>query len=102
MIKISFLEKDSKIIKIEAQGHALFAQKGKDIVCSAVSAILVGGCNALENHSNYDIKIESGNLAIDTLDKITEQDEIVMRTIIIQLKTIEESYSSYLKVFKKM
>ena len=55
MIKITFLEKDDKVVKIEAIGHALFDEKGKDIVCSAVSAILVGGCNALTNHQNYQI-----------------------------------------------
>ena len=83
MIKITFLEKDDKVVKIEASGHALFAEKGKDIVCSAVSAILVGGCNALTNHQNYQIII-------------------VMRTILIQLMTIEESYKSYISISKKM
>ena len=102
MIKITFLEKDDKVVKIEASGHALFAGKGKDIVCSAVSAILVGGCNALTNHHNYQIIIESGKLVIDTKDNLNGNDEIVMRTILIQLMTIEESYKSYISISKKM
>ena len=102
MIKITFLEKDDKVVKIEASGHALFAEKGKDIVCSAVSAILVGGCNALTNHQNYQIIIENGKLVIDTKDNLNANDEIVMRTILIQLMTIEESYKSYISISKKM
>ena len=100
MINVTYLEKDNKIVKILAQGHALFDEIGKDIVCSAVSAILVGGCNALENNKNYKIEIKKGYLSIDTLSNITKNDEIVMKTIFIQLKTIEESYKSYISVSK--
>lgn len=102
MIKITFLEKDNKLISLKAEGHALFAPKGKDIVCSAVSAILVGGCNALTNKEKYQIQIESGKVIVDTGDYIDEYDSIVMNTIYIQLKTIEESYSSFITVSKKM
>ena len=102
MIKITFLEKDNKIVRIKASGHALFAEKGKDIVCSAVSAILVGGCNALTNHKNYQIVIESGNLTIDTMDNLNKNDEIVMRTILTQLMTIEDSYKAFISISKEM
>ena len=100
MIRITYLEKDSKIIKIHAEGHALFAPKGKDIVCSAVSTILIGGSNALSNSENYAIDINSGNLTIDTLTNINEFDSIVMKTMLIQLMTIEDSYKSYISISK--
>ena len=102
MIKITFLEEEGKVISIKARGHALFAPKGQDIVCSAVSAILVGGCNALKNQKNYEITIEDGNLSIETNGNLTKNDEIVMHTIIIQLMTIQASYGSFISISKKM
>ena len=41
--------KEKKIIlkKFELEGHALFDINGKDIVCAGVSAILIGGINAI-------------------------------------------------------
>ena len=102
MIKINFLETNGRVLKLEAIGHADYDCHGKDIVCSAVSAILVGGCNALENQKEYFINIAAGNLVIDTKNKITPHDEIVMRTVLTQLQTIEESYKAFIKVSKKL
>ncbi len=102
MIKINFIERDGRVLELNATGHADYDEYGKDIVCSAVSAILTGGCNALENQKEYSILLSAGNLTIDTNNKITPHDEIVMRTMITQLQTIEESYKAFIKVSKKL
>lgn len=102
MIKIIFHRNDDKKISfLESEGHANFDKKGKDIVCSAVSSVLVGGINSLQNIDSYDIKINEGYIKLDTKNINSEYDAIVLETIYVQLKTIEKSYSQYVKVIEK-
>ena len=74
---------------------------GKDIVCSAVSCSSVGALNALENPKGFKIVIEDGYLELRNICDITKHDQIVIETLIIQLKSIEESYPKYIKVVEK-
>ena len=56
MIKIVLTYKDNKIDALEIKGHANSAEYGKDLVCAAVSAISVGGLNALAILKDKNIK----------------------------------------------
>ena len=72
-----------------------------DMVCSAVSCSSVGALNALENPKGFKIVIEDGYLELRNICDITKHDQIVIETLIIQLKSIEESYPKYIKVVEK-
>ena len=98
MIKIRYLKNDDVISMIEIEGHANYDEEGKDIVCSAVSAIFVGGCNALINEDSFDITLEKGYSKVEVIDEIDEHDEIVLDTMIIQLFTIAKSYPNYVRI----
>lgn len=100
MIRINYLEVEGKISSLEVKGHANYDEKGKDIVCSAVSAIVVGGINSLKNLDNIDVIIEDGYIKVDGEDLKDDLNQIVLNVIITQLLTIEKSYSSYVKVLK--
>ena len=97
MIEVIF-KKNNKLIKFSSKGHANFNENGRDLICSAVSSIIIGGLNALQNKDSFVIKIKSGYLDVESLIDASEHDIIVFETIYIQLKTIEENYSKYLKV----
>ena len=60
MIKVIIEKNDSIISVLEVSGHSNYDEKGKDIVCAGVSAIIVGGLNALLNENkkitNYFVK----------------------------------------------
>ena len=53
MIKIKYSKINNLIKEIEVSGHANYDEEGKDIVCSAVSACVVGGLNALKSVNKY-------------------------------------------------
>ena len=55
MITVSYSKNNEIISLIEVTGHALFAPKGQDIVCSAVSSIMIGGLNNLKRAAEYKI-----------------------------------------------
>ncbi len=100
MIEVNYLENNSVISKLEISGHANFDKKGKDIVCSAVSAIGVGGINALTNIDKIEVVIKEGYILVNGSGLNNEYNQIVLKTMLTQLKTIEKSYSKYIKVSK--
>ena len=101
MIKIEATRKDGKIINLTVKGHANSAPKGEDLVCAAVSSVLVGGCNALKEPNCYAIKLNEGDASIVEKCIANEHDYEVLETMLIQFKTIEESSKKFLKVIEK-
>ncbi len=99
MIKI-VIKRDvssDKITSIEVKGHSGKEAYGKDLVCAAVSAILTGGCNAL-NDKEYSFKLEEGDAYIKALDIPSDYDSVVLKTIEIQLKTVEEAEPKFVQI----
>lgn len=101
MIKITAVRNNGKIINLSVKGHANSAPKGEDLVCAAVSSILVGGCNALKQPNCFTIKLDSGDASIVEISKANEHDYEVLETMVIQFKTIEESDSKHLQIIEK-
>lgn len=101
MIHINATRKDNKIIYLSIKGHANYDTKGKDIVCAAISAIAVGGINALTNPKSFNLKVNEGDVEIEQISETTKNDYIVLETMLIQLKTVEESYPDRIKVIEK-
>ena len=101
MIKIEATRKDGKIINLTVKGHANSAPKGEDLVCAAVSSILVGGCNALSQPNCFAIKLNEGDASISELSIANKHDYEVLETMMIQFKTIEESSKKFLQVIEK-
>ena len=101
MIKITANRNDGKIINLTVKGHANSAPKGEDLVCAAVSSILVGGCNALSAPNCFAIKLDSGDAEIKELKRANEHDYEVLETMVIQFKTVEETNKKFLQVIEK-
>lgn len=82
MVSVSFKKENNRIVEVEIKGHANYSDKGKDIVCAAVSSIAIYSINLMEK-LGYIItnKVEDGyikmtnNLNCDIVDKILEQME---------------------------
>ena len=101
MIKITATRNNGKIISLTVKGHANSAPKGEDLVCAAVSSILVGGCNALNQPNCFAIKLNEGDASILEVSHANEHDYEVLETMLIQFKTVEESSKKFLQVIEK-
>lgn len=103
MIRIECTKKDGKIIYLSAKGHAEFAQKGKDIICSAVSAVIIGGINALEKPEEFLLHVDEthGEISIEKKGNVPTHDYIVLQTILIQLKSIEDVAKQNIEIIEK-
>ena len=102
MIKVKIENNKTKIISLEVSGHSNYEEKGKDIVCAGVSAIVVGGVNALANESKKAIDYECKDGYVRVFVKDIDNDNIqkILEVITTQLYTIEESYPKFIKIMK--
>lgn len=98
MIQVLIKKEYESYRAITIEGHSNFAKKGSDIVCAGVSAIGVGGLNALNELTSQKphYQISDGYLYIEFLD--TNDYQIIAKVIEIQLKSIEENYKRYIKI----
>lgn len=98
MIKVKFILNSNTLNTIEVIGHANFAEKGNDIVCSAVSAILYTCLNSLKSLNKKDIEIKDGYCKILNLQNIDEHDKTVIEVFKNGMEMISDEYSKNLKI----
>lgn len=99
MIKVSILLKDSKYHNIEISGHAMYADFGKDIVCSAVSSIVTTSINGilLLGKDSLKYKVSEGSVIISYInnDNVTQ---ILIENMLNMLRELENSYPDNIQV----
>ena len=92
-----------KVIKkgnhIDIKGHALFDKYGKDIVCAAVSSIVITTVNGILSIDSDSIKCtdSSGFVSIDVLKDVKEVNLLISNMMDL-LKELENQYKKNIKV----
>jgi uncharacterized protein YsxB (DUF464 family) len=99
MIKVNTYKKEDLYTKITFNGHALFADRGKDIVCSAVSSILTTTVNGIIrfDKGSLSYKMEKDGFVIENIkdDKTTQ---VLIENMVELLKELEEEYPTNIEV----
>ena len=104
MIKVDIKTKQGKIVLIKVEGHANYSNKGKDIVCAGVSAVIIGGANSFEKEiikKQVYCKIDQDIAKIKVEDYTIISIQNKLDVIVTQLKAISENYSKYVKIKKE-
>ena len=96
MIKVRVIKENDIITNINIIGHAGFDVSGKDIVCSAVSSIVITTINALLKIDKDSISYKN-SLEI-TILKHNEIIDILVDNMLDMLKELEQDYKKYIKV----
>ena len=105
MVKVEFFRSSGKIVSFKIKGHAMprEAQIEVDLVCAAISAIsqttVIGIEEVLKIKAKYDIEDGFLNLNLEnqTLEDV-ERCQVLLETMVLGLKSIEITYSDYIKV----
>ena len=95
MIKVDLIYNADLICGFTMKGHANMADYGNDLVCAAVSAIVTGGFNAFNDDDVSEIALDEGYAKVIVK---TENGYSILKTIIVQLKTVEEAYPKNIKI----
>ena len=101
MTKVSIEFKGKHLAGLTIKGHAGSGAYGHDLVCAAVSAVTFGALNAIDDIDStfeYEIDQESGYVKLTPIADISEHDQVVLETLILQLKTIEASYPEAIEI----
>lgn len=105
MIKILVEYRDGDISRVTAKGHAGYAKYGKDVVCSAVGAIIQTALIAIIDMSDADVKYEKnddGFLRFEVPEPKSEEERIkqqaVLRAMVLGVGDVEKGYGPYVKM----
>ncbi|MGO0060240.1 ribosomal-processing cysteine protease Prp [Brevibacillus fluminis] len=107
MITIEIKRNPTGIEEIIVSGHAKAARHGKDIVCSAVSAIAFGTLNSVHvllgiipdvKQADQSGGYLSWRLATDTDEAIGEKQQLLAESMAISMIMIAENYGKYVTV----
>ena len=109
MIRVAFFRKEGRIVGFESEGHAGYADSGYDIVCAAVSALLITCVNGLESVAHVTPAVrqndEVGYLKAelpDCLDEAQRHDAGVVLDVVEQgIQAIAQQYPEFVRVSTK-
>ncbi len=98
MIKINIKQNH-----IEINGHAMFDDYGKDIVCAAVSSIVITSINGILRLDDKAIsyKLSSDGIIIDILKDSRETNLLILNMTSL-LKELEEKYRKNIKIYEEV
>ena len=81
------------------EGHAMFDEKGKDIVCAAVSILTINTVNALEQFTDADFSLDTENgIALRFTTVPDEKAKLLTDTYLLGLQGIEKEYNDYFRL----
>ncbi len=101
MIRVSIFNKKDGIGSFSCVGHAEYAEEGSDIVCAAVSALVLNTVNSIEAFSDARFWVEEKDGRIHFTLENTEcpKAQLLMQSLQLGLQNIENEYGSqYVKV----
>ena len=98
MIKILIRFEEKEFKSLEVKGHANSAPHGQDLVCAAVSGILTGCTNAIQEEAKFHLDVDEGYYKLEAIDSLSPHDEAVIDTIIVGLKTIANEYDKFVAI----
>ena len=98
MIKVEVVKEKDLYKKVSIIGHAMYADYGKDIVCSAVSSIVtttINGCIALDKDS---LSYEVNDKGVVISNIVEGNTQTLINNMVSLLRELEEKYPTNIKV----
>ncbi len=105
MITVTVYKEEGTVIGFECLGHAEYAEAGSDIVCAAVSALVINTINSMDEFLKEPIRVkmdqDSGNIRCTFLKTPSEKAILLLDSMCLGLKEIEKNYGdNYLQLIK--
>ncbi|MCR4610445.1 MAG: ribosomal-processing cysteine protease Prp [Lachnospiraceae bacterium] len=102
MIDVSIKKRHRDFTSLTTKGHALFDETGKDIVCAAVSVLIINTINSIEKYADCNLSVVSDQDEgyIDcNIENPCAESNLLMKSLILGLSEIRKTYSEeYVKI----
>lgn len=99
MITVNIRKDNHKYQKISILGHAMYDDRGKDIVCSAVSSIVITTVNGIlllnKGSLSYMVGKKGMNIELKSNDETTQ---LLIHNMVNLLKDLEKQYPDNVEV----
>ncbi|ODN30035.1 ribosomal-processing cysteine protease Prp [Fervidobacterium thailandense] len=97
MIKCVFRKRGEYFTEFEIFGHANYDEKGKDIVCAAVSTVSQHTARALQKEGAHVEIINTGKLRVERIAQ-SEVSQRFVAELVETLLDLSEQYPKYIRV----
>ena len=97
MIHITAVREHGFIRSVTCAGHALYDEPGSDIICAAVSALMINTANSIEQFTEDALVIEEGGdeggyLMLRLDGEISGSSALLLKSLMLGLHSIKETY----------
>ena len=97
MTKITFYQRvDGTFQGFHSQDHAGYSAEGQDIVCAAVSALVINFVNSLDeltdDHYQIDVSQEDAEIDVVFTEELSKEGSLLLRSLILGLTSVEEEH----------
>ncbi|MCR4568157.1 MAG: ribosomal-processing cysteine protease Prp [Pseudobutyrivibrio sp.] len=106
MISVVITKQNNKYCNVSLDGHAGFADSGQDIVCAAVSVLVINTFNSIEQFTEDDFTCETaedgGHLVMSFPGDISDKSILLLDAMLLGLENIQQQYGDeYLSLLYK-
>lgn len=106
MIQVIVKKKNEDITGFHIEGHAEFADEGRDIVCSAVSTLAVNCANSIEEFTEdtfrEEMDEEKGMVDFELTGTVSEQSGLLLKSMVFGIEKIAEQYGGkYVQIISR-
>ena len=100
LITATIIKDPSGYAVFECCGHAGFMKKGRDIVCSAISMLTINTANSIMTLTDTKINVNENDGFLSWTFENTPGKEatLLMDSLVIGLRSLEEEYGNNLKL----
>ncbi len=103
MTTITFTTSEDKYTSVECKGHAGFDEYGNDIVCSAISILMINLVNSLEKFTDDKTELveneKKGLIRITFNDEPSHDASLLVKSFELGVETIFQEYGKdYLNI----
>ena len=85
---------------IKVEGHSGYAEKGKDIVCAAISTLIEATYNYLLATHNQVMKIDDDGLFVIESKEINVSGKQIFNAFESMIMDLSNHYSQYIRIIK--
>ncbi|QUI23430.1 ribosomal-processing cysteine protease Prp [Vallitalea pronyensis] len=103
MINVNVYSKEKCIQGFELSGHAGYSEYGNDVVCAAVSVLVINTINSIENFTDdlYDCSTDEqiGYISFKLTDDGGNDSQLLLKSMLLGLESMRDEYGSdYIKL----
>ena len=96
MIQVIVKKQNENIIGFHMEGHSGYADRGSDIICSAISALAINCVNSIEEFTEDEFSVgsdeERGMIDFELTSKPSKESELLLQSLLLGVEEISKSY----------